>query len=313
MIEISTNQQKYSSFPDIVKFNGQYICVYREGDSHHPTKSWLMMTRSSNGENWKKRNFAYSELDKQGFVFNCPKFSIIEDTLWLVCDTKTSQKERFSEWEIVAWYTKDGKTWNGVIDFKINGMVPDKIIKYKNQYIMGYHIIENEGLVQMAAHSVDCKYWRDRTTVAISNSHQYCEGSIVNVSDSLICFLRDNRNPLAQARYTISHDGYNWTEPVRLGISAQRIVAGIKKYGAHKGEIIATYRDTLNRTISLFALNLSSEKLTTYEIDSENKDTNLYDFGYTGWVENEDGSVSIVYYIKKNNNNPVICYKKLEF
>lgn len=309
---ITNNPNKYISFPDLIYFKDQYICVFREADAHHPKESWLTILKSNDGKIWKRRNFAAASLEHQGFVFNCPRLSVVDGVVWLVCDTKTSQQERNSEWDIIGWHSDDGKSWNVVMDFKIEGMVPDRIIKHKNKYLMGYHIIENNSLVQMVATSNDCKHWRDRSTIATSNKNQYCEGSIVDIAGSLICFLRDNKNPLAQARYSISHDGHTWTEPIKLGLPAQRIVAGVKKKEPYKNHIIATYRDTLNKTVSLFIMDLAAEKLITIEVDKEHRENNLYDFGYTGWVENNDGSISIVYYIQKDNKKPVICYTELK-
>ena len=57
---IDKNSKKYLSFPDIIKnpnIEGRLFLVYREGNSHHPTWSKLVLWKSdNNGETWNRNN-----------------------------------------------------------------------------------------------------------------------------------------------------------------------------------------------------------------------------------------------------------------
>jgi hypothetical protein len=193
----------------------------------------------------------------------------------------------------------------------ISGMVPDKIIQSDKRLIMGYHVSESVGrhrLVQMMAVSLDDGLtWRDRTTVAISDKHDFCEGSIVKINKKLFCYLRDNRGPMLRSQYVASIDnGLTWTLPSKLEFIGHRIVAGIKEKEPYKGLVVGTFRNTFNRNISLFLHNLKQLRMQIFHLDVESRDS-LYDFGYTGWAENEEGELLVVYYIQRHHLQPMIC------
>lgn len=312
---IAYDPDVYSSFPDITKINDDYLVVYREGNSHHPDKSKLIFLKSKDLITWAREEFATASLESDGFVFNCPKFSTIGKTTYLSCDTKTSTKEKDSIWNIFYWTTFDGNNWASQKDFKINGMVPDKIISFKNKLLMGYHFIEkdddNSQLVQMMGISHDRKNWRDQITIAVDNAHSFCEGSIVCIEDKkLFCYLRDNKSALLRSYICSSLDGYNWSKPQSLQFMGHRIVAAVKKKEPYSGLVVGTFRNTLNKSISIFLHNLVKDKIQIETIDMESNNS-LWDFGYTGWIENNDGSLLVVYYIKRHKSNPEICLTKV--
>ncbi len=325
---IAYDEEIYSSFPDIVAApNGDLICVYREGDTHHPTISKIVLMFSNDqGKTWKRDMFEHVSLEEHGFVFNCPRISIVHDKLAIVTDTKTSQKEGKAKWDTFAWWSSDfGKTWSGRQSLNIHGAVPDKIITLSNKLVIGYHIGEvfplfvtgkgiKKRLAQMMAESYDGgETWRDRTTIAVEDAHSFCEGTIVNVEgDKLICYLRDNKNSHQPGCITSSMDsGKTWTTPIPLHFRAHRIVAAKKLRDPYQGSIIGTFRNTANKTVGLFVHDLDTRKIQIFSVDTETKN-HLFDFGYTGWVELNDGSLMVVYYICRENPNPEICMVRVK-
>jgi hypothetical protein len=311
------SENTYASFPDIIQLpDGVLVCVYREAEAHHPVSSAIILARScDHGETWNRQVFAKASFEEHGYVFNCPRINKVGNKYIIVCDTKTTQKESTSQWAMLSWHSLDCQRWSSPHDLNISGMVPDKIIKVHKCLIMGYHFIENypngkSTLVQMIAISRDeGDTWRDRVTVAVSDKHSFCEGSIVHINDNeVFCYLRDNKSSVTRAYLTISHDfGFNWTTPQAIAIHAHRIVAGVKKNEPYAGAIIGTYRNTARRAIELFVQNSRYLRLQSFVIASEQKNF-LFDFGYTGWVEFDDGSIGIVYYISHGEVNPRICF-----
>lgn len=319
-IRLAYNPEVYSSFPDIVRCtDDSYLVVYREGDQHHPTASKLVFLRSKDGIVWEREDFASAAIAEHGYVFNCPRFSKIGNTIYLCCDTKSSTKEAEAKWQILMWISTDGRVFIPV-DTGISGMVPDKILKIKNKMIMGYHYIEpisnsnNKRLVQMMATSFDGGIiWRDRTTIAVDDKHNFCEGSIVALDEkNLVCYMRNNKSALLKAHYCFSTDcGHTWNKPQQMACMGHRINASIKKKEPYSGLIVGTFRNTINRSVSLFVQNFQRDKFQILTIDTESNDS-LWDYGYTGWVENSDGSLMVVYYIKRNKPNPEICLVNVE-
>lgn len=327
-VVIAYDPDVYSSFPDIVQSStGEYLCIYRVAETHHPITSSIMLLNSRDGIKWEESEFATASLEEDGFVYNCPRINKIQGRLAIISDTKTSTQEGLAKWNTYAWWSNNhGKTWSEEQDILIAGMVPDKIITLKNSLIMGYHLYESKKLVitnakqrnrmiQMMAESFDeGETWRDRTTIAVSDKHNFCEGSIVKIGDQkLLCYLRDNRSALLRSYFTLSiDDGRQWSKPKQLDIKGHRIVAGIKQKEPYAGMIIGTFRNTVNRTVALFVHNIHNGRMQVFTLDVETRD-DLFDYGYTGWCETDDGGLLVVYYICRNNPNPEICTLKVNF
>jgi hypothetical protein len=310
---IAYDEEVYSSFPDLVFFNGQFLCVYRESDTHHPTFSRLVLMNSYDGEKWDSRVLATATLADEGYVFNCPKLGVVNKKLVLSCDTKTDRQEKLATWNIYLWWSADGETWTDFQDTKIAGLVPDRIVVGDRKLIMGYHLIEqlshSKRLVQMMAESYDGGItWRDRTTIAASSKNDFCEGSIVAIDPKkLLCYMRDNRGPTLRSQFSASMDsGKTWSLPSKLNLMGHRIVADIKAREPYRGLVIGTFRNTLNRNVSMFLHNLKRKRTQTANLDYESRDA-LFDFGYSGWAENKEGQILVVYYIQRHRPNPMIC------
>ena len=312
----------YTSFPDIVLYNGSFLVIFRTGDSHHPEESSLYLARSANGEHWDISLFAHASIKQNGHVFNCPRINFINGILSVICDIKTSRLEREASWDVLAWWSKNGENWRQK-SLGIMGMVPDKIIPLKNSLAMGYHVSETTELVigegikrtviQMMAESLDGgETWRDRKTIAVSDKHSFCEGSIVKLNDNkLFCFMRDNRTAILRSQVTRSMDGgKSWGMPKPMDIWGHRIVAGVKRIEPYAGSIIGTFRNTTNRTLSLFIINPQNDRTQVLSIDTETNE-NPFNYGYSGWVETDDGGLQIVYYIQRNKENPEVVTMKV--
>ena len=325
-ISIAYDPEVYSSFPTIIRVGRDLLCVYREADCHHPNWSKLIQLRSSDGGvNWSREVLREASLEADGFVFNCPSLNVLKDKIVLVCDTKSGQRELECKWETYMWWSNDhAHTWGPTLSMDIRGLVPDQMVALKHKLVMGYHVIEpvikfveKESpafLVQMMAESFDNgRSWRDRRTVAFDPKHEFCEGSIAVVRDRMFCYLRDNKGPTARSYVTTSNDeGQTWAKPVQLNIKGHRIVACAKKRDPYSGAVIGTFRNTENRNLSLFVHNVNKNKMQIFPIDKESKNF-LYDYGYSGWTETDDGGILVAYYICRNKPNPEICISKIDF
>ena len=309
----------YSSFPDIVKTpDEQAVVVFRIGDNHHPKESTIMLSRQTGDQIWESEPLAQANLEEHGFVFNCPRISLVQNRYVIMIDTKDNVKEGNAKWNILASWSEDAMKWSGMHETGIQGIVPDRMISMENSLIVGYHVSEVTRLttsgtrrqfVQMMAESFDKgETWRDRTTIAVSQKHNFCEGSIVKANNShLICYMRDNKSSSLYAHITVSADsGRRWGSPQPLDFSGHRVVAGIKKYEPYAGYIVGTFRNTSNKTLSMFVHNPSDNQFNIFAIDTETS-FGLFDYGYSGWIEYEDGSLQVVYYIQRNQPNPHIA------
>lgn len=310
-IVVAKKKNEYCSFPDIIqskKDPNKLFLVYREGTAHHPEKSTLVLMRSKNkGKTWKETHKFPFSLKKNGIVWNCPRLSYMDndDSLNIICDTKDGTVEREARFRTYLLKSfNDGGIFN-LVKTPLIGMVPDKIIPFKDKLFLGNHKIKSikNDLIQLVNWSKDGEMWYDCNIVANSQDRQYCEGSFINVDDQyLVSYLRDNTWHFKSIYYTKSEDGINWSDPEALGnIMGQRVTA-IRDDDI----VIGAYRNTREICVSLFYHPIGEEnKVERFDIESEYRE-NLYHFGYTGIIKISKDTFAVAYYIKNDEKSPFI-------
>jgi hypothetical protein len=310
-ITIDKDEEKYLSFPDIIKNPKDpnvFFIAYRSGNGHHPTHSSLILKKSTDsGLSWKTIQEVELTLEQHGRVWNCPRLSYIGNVLYIICDTKSGTYERIAQFKTVfLTSTNDGKTFS-ILETPLPGMVPDKIIKFQDKYFCANHKIKNENneLIQLVSWSKNGQVWYDTNIMAHSHIHQFCEASVVNMNDEyLIAYLRDNSGHKRNVYTVRSTNGIEWTKPVKLNIYGQRVTA--LKHSDDK--VVGAFRNTGNINVSLFKHNVKNNRIKIINIDEEFKH-NQYNYGYTG-LEDNGSEYLLPYYIKKKADNP---YIKLAF
>jgi len=311
IITVDEDKECYLSFPDIIRSQKEkktFFLVYRSGNGHHPTISSLILKKSINGgRSWKTIQEVELTLEKHGRVWNCPRLSYIRDALYIVCDSKSGTYERQAQFKTMFLVSTDeGETLN-ILETPIPGMVPDKIIYFKDKYICANHKIKNKKneLIQLVSWSRDTTMWYDTNIMAHSYEQQFCEASVVNMNDNyLIAYLRDNSGHKRNIYTVRSLDGISWSDPEKHRIFGQRVTA--LKHSDN--EIVGAFRNTNNINVSLFIHDLKNNTMKFINIDEETR-LNQYNYGYTGLADN-DTEYLLPYYIKNDAQNP---YIKLAF
>ena len=300
----------YCSFPDVIKSKktkNKLFLVYREGNSHHPTWSKLVfLVSKNNGRTWKMKKEFHLNIERNGCVWNCPRLSYIDNTLCIVCDKKSSTFERTAQFSTSILSSNSEGTFFNYINVPFPGMVPDRIVKFKNKLFCANHKIKSpkNDLIQLVSWSRDNgRLWYDTSIIANDTKRQYCEASIMNIDDKyLIAYLRDNSGHQKSIYYTKSEDGTNWSKPEALGdIVGQRVTA-IRDDDI----IIGTYRNTKEVKVSLFYYPVNKEQeINKFDIDEEYPE-NMYHFGYSGITKISDNRFLVAYYIRNDFLTPVI-------
>ena len=305
---VAQEPKKYLSFPDIIqsKVNyNQFFITYREGNRHHPKWSKLIVLESlDGGDTWEEKHSFSLNLLKHGAVWNCPRLSYINNALSIICDAKNGTIERLS-----SFNTHRFTSYNNGKDFfhtktEMPGMVPDKVIQFKNKLICANHKIKSSknDLVQLVSWSRDDgETWYDTNILANNKREQFCEASIVKLSKNrLIAYLRDNSDHMRKIWRSTSNDGIYWTKPYPLNIYGQRPTA-MKDIN----NVICAIRNTKNCTVSVFSHNIVTDEIENSTIDVEQR-INQYHYGYTGMCKIFMNKYFVVYYIKNEEPNPFI-------
>lgn len=308
-VDLVVKPKSYLSFPDIIKSpkaDNRFFIVYREGNSHHPTWSKLSLLISEDGgQTWDTRQEFPLRFRKDGFVWNCPRLSYVDNILYIVCDQKSSVFERIANFKTSTLTSTTEGYFFRRNETTIPGMLPDKLIKFKDKLLCANHFIKSSknDLIQLVSWSRDNgKTWFDTNIVANSPERQYCEASIVNVrNDHVIAYLRDNSGHKKHVYYTSSKDGIHWGKIWPLpNIYGQRVTAIIEGY-----DVIGAYRNTESCKISIFEHDIENHNVKSSDIDWEYLE-NQYHFGYTGIAKVSENQYLVVYYIKQDRKNPFI-------
>jgi len=293
--------------------------TYREGISHHPTSSSLILLESKDaGETWEEVQRFELNLEDDGKVWNCPRLSYVnsdkksDPLLNIICDAKSGTREAISRFSTYRFTSYDGENFHRT-SLPFTGMVPDKMVKFQDKYFCANHKIKSRDnkLIQLVNwdKKIGEDVWYDCNIVANDPKQQYCEASLVNVDDKyLVAYLRDNSGHVRPVYYTKSKDGLKWDKPNRLkGIFGQRVTA-IRD----DDMIIGAYRNTEDIRLSLFYHPVGKErKVKIFDIDQESR-YNLYHFGYTGITKTSPNAYIVSYYIKNKAKNPFIKIAFLE-
>jgi len=316
---ISENKYKYLSFPDIIKskkYKNRMYLIFRAADGHHPINSTLhLLISEDNGIKWKEVNKFNKNLRINKYVWNCPRLCYIDNSLSIICDLKNHQNERKCNFKtIIIEIDEDNYQIINSNFTEINGMVPDKIIKFKNNLYCANHIMDDkhETLTQLMNISKDNGMtWYDCNILARHDNHAFCEASLINYNNKyLVAYLRDNIKNRNLYKY-ISSDGINWISKKDIPICGHRATVLYEN-----NRIFMSYRDTKEVGIGFmtaeFNNKLEEKNIEKIQIEDDFPE-NLYHCGYTGLAKCNDNLYIIVYYIKKDKNNPFIKSCFVEF
>jgi hypothetical protein len=309
--------ESYLSFPDIIKSihsPQKYFIVFREGDSHHPVWSNLILMESQDeGKTWKVIHKFPLGLRKSRLVWNCPRlyYNPFDFSLNIVCDAKSTTRESNATFKIFNIKSKDdGKTFSINLT-EMPGMVPDQIVYFKGKLYCANHKIKEDGhgLAQLISWSRNNgNTWYDTNLLSDHLLCRFCEASVVNVRDEFLCaYLRDNSGHVRHMYQTTSQDGINWSTPEALKVYGQRPSSILYD----RDTVLTAFRNTNEVSISVMCHNLTEDTINVSQIDFE-KQENLYNFGYTGIARISADKFYVVYYIQNEEAMPFIKLSTIE-
>jgi hypothetical protein len=310
---ISKHSDLWRGHPDVAYFKGQLYVVFREAD-RHTTQSTTSIHISKKVEGTWTSQLIF-ESDQR---LNCPRLSVIGDALWLICDevkhgrSYIEAENNEQNTKILLWKTADGQNWTCPIRTNITGIVPDRICKTENGYIIATHILcplcplGKKHLVQNVWHATDLEGEWTKHTLCHDNLFNLCEASITPFNGGYLCLMRENSALGLPAFKAFSHNGIMWQPPIKTRLFAcHRPVIGVLA----SGKILTTYRESSFSSASpgywaknTFACVTTPESALTDFKESvilplDHDKSKRSDSGYTGWVQLPNGNIFIVNYI----------------
>lgn len=337
---IARNDSVWQGHPDVVcDKNDQIYIVWRESDKHLTTGGTKLKIKygklNSQNEFCGSEEFIISETVNR---LNCPRISIVDDDIWVVCDEVesgdfVSQENDPSKTHTIIWKINASQYFNieKTIHTNINGIVPDRLIKFNNKYFISTHTkinsIHEQNFNDFQSHFDNLKNgrlvqniwvcdnnfennWKNYPVADVEGLH-LCEGSIFHHDNKLHCFMRENSGLGKPAYYSHSIDGINWSQPVEARLfGCHRPTCGVLK----SGRILVTYREQSSRMLkdfwsrNLFAALLDHKKLLTCAniLSLDHDRSEKPDGGYSGWTQLSDGRIFVVNYITDDAPKPYI-------
>jgi len=108
-VEKIWDQGEHNAFTDLIRFNGQWYCTFREAENHVGTDGLIRIIRSADGAAWESCGL----LEETGIDLRDPKLSITPDNRIMLNmggstydgDTLLNRRPRVS-------FSSDGKAWS---------------------------------------------------------------------------------------------------------------------------------------------------------------------------------------------------------
>lgn len=333
---VSNNPSVWQGHPDVAYFQDALYVTYRESDYHMPRQFTQICVI------YQHKNQPYSKpqiIIQSKKRLNCPRLSVIDDTLWLICDeVEVSSKSDFFKLEnreratrVFLWKTNDGQTWEGPIKTNITGIVPDRICQTDDGFLIATHTkkhfdeplsdekandIKTEemgNLVQNVWHATELQEEWMRYPLAHIQGLNLCEASICRLPTTYLALIRENSALGLPAFASYSLDGIKWLDPIKTRMfGCHRPVTGLLK----SGNLLTTYREASGCFLPGFWAKNTFACLTTSVDDFsrsiilplDHDNSSRSDSGYTGWVQLPDESIYIVNYTNKNAKRPYIVW-----
>lgn len=338
------DDEVWQGHPDVALFHDRIFVVWRESDRHLTDGGTAI--KCVNGavfEHPEQPTLSYITepvtIASSPHRLNCPRLSVVNDVLWMICDeiqgggdfvgTELSEADT----RVFLWKSYDGQTWNGPIHTNIRGIVPDRICRFNNAYLLATHTGKVDGQTQFSFFSMDKpknevylvqNVWKTldldagnwvKYNVADDPQFKYCEATIVNTPEKqLLCLMRENSQKGLPAYCSVSESGVSWTKPIATRLfGCHRPVSGFLK----SGRLLTTYREASHTFSKRYWAKNTFAHLCDFDsfdlsqgiilpLDHDNSDKP--DSGYTGWVQLPDERIFAVNYITDDAPKPYIRY-----
>ena len=333
-VTIARDDDVYEGFPDVCMLPGErLLCIYRESDAHVASTSRIMLIESHDrGRTWTnqrqfevRRSFAedrsvwinmrIARLSDGRLVTNYDAF-VYPDSIADHGAAHGAAQSLLACQTFLSFSEDDGKTWTERQLTEVEGIVSDRVLVVREDlWLMGIpHFMGRfpDAFRVEVAHSYDGgRTWPISALGAEEEGFQHDEPSLVALPDGrLLMVMRENVHTNRPSHYVISEDeGRVWSTPRPTPFYGDRPSAGLLQ----SGRLLVTYRNVEpapGETITkvgrnpgtwgwlgdLSGLTGSDGESRFMELEHDSCQEMLGDYGYSAWVQFDDGEIFCVYH-----------------
>ena len=227
------DQAPHNAFTDLVRFNGRWFCVFREGQDHVSPDGALRVITSTDGEKWESAALITSPNSD----LRDAKITVTPNGQLMLCGAEALRNKSVNTHQSLAWFSNDGRTWSNRVEIGDPDLWLWRISWHEGKaYGIGYGCGKDQ-FIRLYA-SPDGK--RFETLVPRLHETGYPnESSITFHGETAYCLLRRDGEPrtgligTAQPPYT----RWEWKDlgvriggPHMLRIADGRFVAAVRLY-----------------------------------------------------------------------------------
>lgn len=103
------DEAPHNAFTDLIRFAGEWLCVFREGENHMSADGALRLIASPDGRRWASRaRIAAPDADLRD-----PKLSVAPDGRLMLLAGARLHDPSACTFRTLAWFSRDGASWDG--------------------------------------------------------------------------------------------------------------------------------------------------------------------------------------------------------
>ena len=301
MILANKEKGKYKAFPTVVKVGDEVLVAFREGftdpSKPHGKSGKVKILKSKDLENWQELEtpFDDNELDA---ILSGP----FGDDLFLV--TRSFEYKKRNEVYVSRFKIGDLPKDRVKVTVKDVGLSAffGHMFEYNSELIAtAYGMYKDEHRSLVLSSTDKGSTWQLKGVIMPDGFKPWLnENSIVEANGRFLAVIR-SLEPSYDLYYSFSSDLIHWDEPRKLGLLGHAPVLRKLK----SGKLVLAFGD-LNDDLPGVGLAFSDDGLNWERINLKHYCGNLYEGGYTDFVEIEDNELFVVYYICDEDNEPWI-------
>jgi hypothetical protein len=101
------NNAPHNAFTDLIRFNDEWLCILREGETHVSLDGVLRIISSANGHQWNSSSLITADSDLRD-----GKFCLTPNGQLMVCGVEVVIPQNSRIHQSVVWFSKNGHSWS---------------------------------------------------------------------------------------------------------------------------------------------------------------------------------------------------------
>jgi hypothetical protein len=224
----------HNAFTDLIRFNDEFLCVFREGAGHVSPDGKIRVLASKDGTNWTSAALIAQEHRD----LRDPKISTMPDGSLMIYAAAADRPKTPVTHQTVATFSNDGRSWSAPVDIAEKNMWLWRIAwKSKDAYGVGYDT-SGERLVRLYK-TTDGKKFETVLENLFDEQSPNESGLVFEPDGTLLCLLRRDGQP-GHGLFGSSKPPYtkwDWKDvgakiggPQMIRLRDGRLIGGVRLY-----------------------------------------------------------------------------------